>query len=85
MAKQFFRLYILYLGILLFVAYIGAWYDLILNEMVETCSLSGIMLTISRSFSYLFQWVLPYWWLPIIVIALVVSGVSIGMIRLIKR
>lgn len=55
----------------LVVTYGLAWYDLIANEEV-----GGGLGAIPQSVIYWAESVLPYWWLPLLLLALVSAGVA---------
>lgn len=84
MWKQFFRFNLAYLLLSLFIAYWGAWYDLSANGEVNLSDMPNLMSSIIKSFSYLVQWVLPYWWLVITGSTIVLSMITVGFIRIIK-
>jgi hypothetical protein len=78
MDSRFLRFCLLYLVLLLLVAYAGAWNNLIVNGEVNPNFLN-LLSAIPRSLSYLIQWVLPYWWLVILGGTLILAAISTGI------
>ncbi len=64
------------------LTYVLGWIDLVQNKMLTGNWIKDIL----KSFSYYISWVIPYWWLIIIigtiVLALLIFGVKAGINRL---
>lgn len=73
---------IISLVIMVLLTYVLGWIDLVQNKMLTGNWIKDIL----KSFSYYISWVIPYWWLIIIigtiVLALLIFGVKAGINRL---
>jgi len=76
MSKKFVKYFLLYLVPLLLLAYLAAWYDLVMNGEVDGSSPLNWIQMIPRSISYMVGWVLPYWWLFMLICALALAALS---------
>lgn len=75
---RFLKYYLWSLLIMIIFTYALGWIDIVFNELLT----GNIFKDILQSFPYFIEWILPYWWLIIIVGALILALIVLFVRRL---
>lgn len=67
-----------YLTILMLILYFST-----ISEGMEVLGI--VDFNIKKSFEYFFLWVIPYWWLILLISSLIIARVTVGIMKLKKR
>jgi hypothetical protein len=70
--KLFGKILLIYFGILILITYALGWWDLIGNKQLT----GNILKDISRSITYYFTNVIPYWWAVILISGVVLASIT---------
>ncbi|MNG01274.1 hypothetical protein D3C84_842440 [compost metagenome] len=59
---------------------------LFFSTISEGMKVLGIVeFNITKSFEYFFLWVIPYWWLILLITSLIIACTTVGIMKLKKR
>lgn len=82
---RFLRYYLWFFLFMVILTYSLGWIDIVSNDLLT----GSILRDILKSFPYYIEWILPYWWLIILVGALMLAVLSLiirqGILFLRKR
>lgn len=78
--KKFFKYFLYYLIAFLLILYVTT-----ISEGMEVFGIKDYWKGIAKSFEYYLFWVLPYWWLTLILVTAVFAIITFVTVKLTKK
>jgi hypothetical protein len=78
--KNFIKYLIYYLLISLLILYLAS-----LSEGIEVLGLKENQKSFSKTLEYFFQWVIPYWGIILFLVSLILTTITLLVLKLINR